>query len=504
VAITVRELARVDGLGLRLVAGESAADRPIAWAHAIELADPTPYLAGGELVMTTGINIGADAVAQSAYVARLAAAGSAALAVDTGTTLTEIPAGVLAAGTSAGLPVLEVPPSTPFIAITKTVIDALADDELRAVQQVVEGQEVLARATVTGGIPGVVDALADRLAATVVVLDAHRSVLAAAGPQRTRLLAALTDTTPAARRGAYVTGDADAYVTVQNLSAAQPHRGRLAVRSTVPLSNPDRLLVGHAVSLISIALEKPAGVVEAEQRLRSAVTRQLLQGSGLIDDGVLRYFGFAPHDEVVVVLLNDVGPMLAAQQDWARRLSAAGPYLMAHLTTTGSELAIVVPRAAGARIAEIGADLVRAPAGGASGPVPLGDIAVGLEQARIACHAGGVRFADFAELGPLDVLLAGRTTAELAVFAAPLAALNAELVATLEAFLRHNGHLEGAAAATGVHRHTLRHRMRRIGDALDDDLDDADTRTRLWLSIRARQLLSDRPHPPPSRGGPDR
>lgn len=499
-AITVRELAGVERLGLRLVAGESAADRPIVWAHAIELADPTPYLTGGELVMTTGINIGADAAAQSAYVARLAAAGSAALAVDTGTTLAEIPAGVLDAGHRAGLPVLEVPPSTPFIAITKTVIDALADDELRAVQQVVDGQEVLARATVEGGIPGVVDALADRLAATVVVLGADRSVLAAAGPQRPRLIAALTDSTPGVRRGAYVTGDADAFVTVQNLSAAQPHRGRLAVRSTAPLSNADRLLVGHAVSLISIALEKPAGVVEAEQRLRSAVTRELLRGSGLVDDGVLRYFGFAPHDDVVVVLLTDVGPMLTAQQDWARRL-AAGPYLM---HTTGSELAIVVPTAAGARIAEIGAGTVPTLTGGVSGPVPLGDIAVGLEQARIAGHAGGVRFADFTELGPLDVLLAGRTATELTVLAAPLAALSAELVSTLEAFLRCGGHLEGAAAATGVHRHTLRHRMRRIADALDDDLDDADTRTRLWLAIRAGQLLSDRPQPPPSRGGPDR
>ncbi|MCG7592589.1 PucR family transcriptional regulator [Mycobacterium sp. PSTR-4-N] len=498
-AITVRELVGVERLGLRLVAGQSAADSPIAWAHAIELADPTPYLAGGELVMTTGINIGADAAAQSAYVTRLAEAGSAALAVDTGTTLREIPAGVLDAGDRAGLPVLEVPPSTPFIAITKTVIDALADDELRAVQQVVDGQEVLARATVSGGIPGVVDALADRLAATVVVLGADRSVLAAAGPQRARLLAALTDSAPAARRGAYVTGDSDAFITVQNLSAAQSHRGRLAIRSTAPLSTADRFLLAHAVSLVSIALEKPTGVVEAEQRLRSAVTRELLRGSGLVDDGVLRYFGFAPHDEVVVVLLTEVGPMLAAQQEWGRRLAAAGPYLMVHLTTTGSELVIVVP--ATARLADTGS--VRAPVGGASGPVPLSDIAVGLEQARIACHAGGARFTHFPELGPLDVLLAGRTAAELAVLAAPLTALSVDLVATLEAYLRHNGHLEGAATATGVHRHTLRHRMRRIGDALDDDLDDADTRTRLWLAIRARQLLADRPQPP-SGGGPER
>jgi len=139
-AITARSLAKVKSLGLSLVAGAGAADREIAWAHAIELADPTPYLAGGELVMTTGINIGTDDAAQLDYVARLVSADAAAIAVDTGTTFTEVPAGVLAAGNALGLPVLEVPPSTPFIAIARVVVDALKADELRSVQRVVDEQ----------------------------------------------------------------------------------------------------------------------------------------------------------------------------------------------------------------------------------------------------------------------------------------------------------------------------------------------------------------------------
>jgi PucR family transcriptional regulator, purine catabolism regulatory protein len=57
-AITVRRLAGHKDLGLTLVAGRENADRAISWAHAIELADPTPYLSGGELVMTTGLKMG--------------------------------------------------------------------------------------------------------------------------------------------------------------------------------------------------------------------------------------------------------------------------------------------------------------------------------------------------------------------------------------------------------------------------------------------------------------
>ncbi len=42
--ITARGLAGIGSVGLALVAGTHAADRDIAWAHSIELADPTPYL----------------------------------------------------------------------------------------------------------------------------------------------------------------------------------------------------------------------------------------------------------------------------------------------------------------------------------------------------------------------------------------------------------------------------------------------------------------------------
>lgn len=501
-AITARELAQVEGLGLSLIAGTTAAERDITWAHAIELPDPTPYLSGGELVMTTGINIGTDERAQFDYVARLAAAGTAALAVDTGTTLAEVPAGVLAAGDRLGLPVLEVPPSTPFIAITRTVIDAVKADELRAVQRVVDGQEVLARATLRGGIPGVVEALAEKLAGTVLVVGTESTVLAAAGNEQDRLFAVVVDGahSPAARRGgAYVTGDADGYVTVQNLRAAQPVRGQLAVRTAAPMSNSERLLVAHAVSLISIALEKPAGVAEAEQRLRTAATRALLRSS-VVDDGVLRYFGFEPHAAVVVAVLHDVGPMLAAEQDLGRLLATAGPYLMAPV---GDEVVIVVPGSERRRIDGLASGLAQPPTGGVSDAVSVDEIAVGMEQARIAGQAHPGRMAAFADLGTFGVLLGGRSAAELTVLAAPLTPLDTELVGTLEAYLRRNGHLEAAATDLRIHRHTMRHRMRRIGALLADDVDAVDTRVRLWLAIRARQLLSERQPsaPPPSGGG---
>ena len=50
--LTLRALLGRDELRLRLMNGDP--DTPLTWVHGIELLDPTPYLSGGELVLTTG------------------------------------------------------------------------------------------------------------------------------------------------------------------------------------------------------------------------------------------------------------------------------------------------------------------------------------------------------------------------------------------------------------------------------------------------------------------
>ncbi len=53
--VAVRDIVGIQGLPLKLLAGETRADRPIRWVHASELEDPTPWLKGGELLLTTGM-----------------------------------------------------------------------------------------------------------------------------------------------------------------------------------------------------------------------------------------------------------------------------------------------------------------------------------------------------------------------------------------------------------------------------------------------------------------
>ena len=54
--LTLRDLVSTPELGLRLLAEGPDVDRPVTWVHVSELRDPTPFLSGGELLLTTGLD----------------------------------------------------------------------------------------------------------------------------------------------------------------------------------------------------------------------------------------------------------------------------------------------------------------------------------------------------------------------------------------------------------------------------------------------------------------
>src|SRR5258706_12191661 len=119
VPFTVRDLLDRSGVDLRLVGGRRGLSNAIRWVHVSELDDPTPWLKGGELLLTTGMGVGKTPARQRAYVERLVAAGLAGLGFGVGFSFQKAPAAVREAGERHSFPVFEVPYATPFIAITE-------------------------------------------------------------------------------------------------------------------------------------------------------------------------------------------------------------------------------------------------------------------------------------------------------------------------------------------------------------------------------------------------
>ncbi|KUL43630.1 PucR family transcriptional regulator [Streptomyces violaceusniger] len=576
---TLASLVRHPGLKLSVLAGEDRLETPVRWAHVSELADPVPYMEGGELLLITAMQIEAeDPEEMSRYVRRLVGAGVVGLGFALGVKYAEVPAALAAAAKEEGLPLIGVPRPTPFIAISKAVSAAIAADQYRAVTAGFEAQRELTRAAIGAEGPA---ALLARLAAHVdgwaALYDVSGSVVAVAPDWAARRAARLAPDVERLRSrpgpaSIVVGGGGEAGATgaepaedtavadrveLQSLGTGRrTTRGVLAVGTGAPLGTAERYAVHSAVALLTLTTERSRALREAEQRLGAAVLRMLLAGepdharavAGRLYGGLL--------DAPFRMLVAEV-PSGAAQPSHAATPGVdeapPEPFAEAATTATGTAageteaadpLATLTDtmEAAAARIGEsvlVVPDgerlIVLAPDGGAAvaacaeharavesrrgtkarprdrtaAAAPHGDeLVIGLsapsgpiaaaaayrqaEQALSVARRRGRMLVEHEQVAAGSVLPLLADDAVRAFADGMLRALHehdatgrGDLVASLRAWLSRHGQWDAAAADLGVHRHTLRYRMRRVEEILGRSLDDPDVRMELWLALKA-------------------
>ncbi|GLY46404.1 PucR family transcriptional regulator [Lentzea sp. NBRC 102530] len=415
--ILLHDLART--LGLPVLAGDVS--RPVGWVHGTELADPTPFLEGGELLLTTGLN-----ALTPGYVERLVHADVVGLGFGTGLGHDVVPPELVRQAERAGLGLVEVPREVPFIAISKAVSKALAADEYAALTRTSEAQRALTRAAVRDGVAGVVRRLGQWVNGWVVLLDpAGEPVHAHNVRQVPELRAELTrlGTSGGLASAAFEAGGWRVFLQALGGRA----RGVLAVGTAEPL-DADLNIVNTAASLLTLALAHNDAVDAAHRELRAGQFRLLLNGIPV--EGLPERFR---------VFVTDDPP---DDGFWAEH-----------------DGRIVV--------------LARESAGHASSEVDAGQVVRGYREARQAEKAGVRRFED----------LAGSLEVPEGFADALLGPLDAETRETLRTWLGHHGAWDPAATELGIHRHTLKNRVRKAEQALRRSLASPGLRAELWLAL---------------------
>ena len=140
--LTVESL--IAELGLTLVSGLQSAQAHVRWVHSTELTDPTPWLKGGELLLTMGIQLDGPKT-QRELIERLVDHEIAGLGFGTGFTHKRLPAALVTAARKHSFPLFEVPYELPFIAITERAFAQLLDERYEMLQRNMVG-DVLAEA----------------------------------------------------------------------------------------------------------------------------------------------------------------------------------------------------------------------------------------------------------------------------------------------------------------------------------------------------------------------
>lgn len=470
----VMDLTSMPRLGLTLRAGEAGATRPISWVHSSELTDPARFLSGGELLLTTGLALPATASGQRDYVRGLSEAGLAGLGFGVDLGHDEVPAALLDAAEQAGLPVLEVPLDTPFIEIGKAVSQALAEQRSAEVRRTESARKALTAAAVhADDLGGVVVRLARELDCWAVFLDAEERVVraepswaaaksSAFAPDLERLRAARSPSSA----GSCVDGES---LAVHPLGGAHRLAGFLAVGRKSPFNPTEHHITHVASSLLTIALTQARPVADA--RLRAIALKLLLSGDRTAFDELSEPLGAALPDEPAVVAVGS-GYAPSAVDDCAASGLLAGEL----------EGRLVVVASSGRR-------LPTARHLGVSTPTGLDGLTTAYQQAQRALEAATRRAAAVSRFENLGVGLLNDFGGQDAVARAesvlhPLREHDGDLVRSLRTWLQHHGHWNPAAAALGVHRHTLRHRMDKVAELLGSPLDSPDVRSELWLALR--------------------
>ncbi|WP_203615386.1 PucR family transcriptional regulator ligand-binding domain-containing protein, partial [Streptomyces sp. SID13726] len=182
-------LARED-LALRQIAGPVDPATVIHWAHTSEMADPYPYLLGGELLLTAGVHIPEAAGSGTYfddYVSRIVAAGGAALGFGVAPVHDTVPRALVAACDAYGLPLVEVPPETTFSGVARAVWQLMAQARHTELRRVSEAQQSLAAAASRPDpVPSVLRQLAQRVGGWAVLYGPDGTEVAGAGrvPER--------------------------------------------------------------------------------------------------------------------------------------------------------------------------------------------------------------------------------------------------------------------------------------------------------------------------------
>ncbi|WP_329023814.1 PucR family transcriptional regulator [Streptomyces sp. NBC_00690] len=510
---TLASLVQHSALKLTVRAGEERLDTPVRWAHVSELADPVPYLDGGELLLVTAMTLDAqDPDTMRRYVRRLDAAGVVGLGFAIGVFYDDIPDALLDAARDEGFPLLAVPRRTPFLAISKAVSAAIAADQYRAVTAGFEVQRELTRAALADGPNAVVARLAAHVNGWAALYDASGAVVAASPEWAARRAGRLTadlerlrDRSAPASTIAADTGDDR--VELQSLGTGRRVRGALAVGTAAALGTAERYAVHSAIALLTLSTERSRSLQHAEQRLGAAVLRMLLSGEpdharavasdlyGTLLDAPFRLLlaePSSPGDDAEPPPL----PVLAEALDAVA--SRAGETL---ITVPDSDSRLVVLAAdGGAVVADCTARYSAQDADDAgvviglsapTGPIAAAGAYKQSEQALSVARRRGRALVEHEDLaaGSIVPLLADDAVRAFADGTLrPLYAHDAtgrgDLVASLRAWLSRHGQWDAAAADLGVHRHTLRYRMRRVEEILGRSLDDPDVRMELWLALK--------------------
>ena len=509
-----------------VLAGASALRNTIRWVHTGEVPNMATLLRGGELLLTTGMGVGAGATDQKRFVADLAGRGVAALVIELGQRFRAgVPAALVSAAEQHGLPLVALHAEVPFVAVTEAIHTEIVNRHYSVLRRAERLQDDLTTLLLEGGgIPGVLATLADAVGNPAFLEGADRQLQLHASP------ASGGGGEDPVGVWTQVAADAETVGVVAPVPSVRGEPGRLVVLPiTGPLDAFSTLAVNRAAGMIALALLHTRQERELLARGRGDLLSDLAAGRTTAARAAERARSMGFEDRGGGAVLPLVARLGAGRdRSWApvlrdleRELATARISALLGIDASGGDLLTLLAlhptddRAA--LVDDVAGILRRTAPGDAHAAVvvvaglagPWSSLADELRDV-IASTAAAARLParawhDAAELPLHRLLSVWGGGEELTTFVSrvldPLIAHDEhhthQLMATLEALCEHGGRKAETARALHLNRQALYHRIARLREILARDVTDPNELLILHVALHARRQT--RPDATPRR-----
>ncbi len=472
-----------------------ALDRPIHWVHATDLADPTPFLLDGIVLLTTGAQFAdGDDERYVEYVRRLTDRGVRGLGFGTEVVRDGVPQALADACRVHRLPLFEVPYPTPFIAVAQANAESVAAQAYARRAWALAAQRAVSLAALRpDGLGATIAELARQLGTWAGLFDASGTLIREhpVGALAPDVLASVAgDAGTMLRRGARAasSGEAgDRRFTLETLGRGGHLRGVVAVASG-ELDHEARGVMTAVIAMTGLALEQHQAMSTARATLRAGLLPSLMTGDPQLAQRVAGpVWGGMPPAPIVVAVADAAPARSDAATEWLELRAAE---TRGGLFYGGGEggVILVLPADRTGLLADF-AELFHVSVGVSDAGRYL-EFAELHAQARTALAKGRGPVASFRGVAAAGILSALDSEQARALARARLAPLqrsdderDTALVTTVRAWLEHDARIDAAAVALGVHRHTVRSRIGHAERLLGDDLSSFAVRAELWAAL---------------------
>jgi PucR family transcriptional regulator, purine catabolism regulatory protein len=497
------ELLADPGLGAELVAGHAGVDRrgPIRWAHISELPDPTPWLEGGELLLTTGLGVKDSDDLQRRFVAGVADRGIVALGFAMGVSLPDVPPAMLDACDEHDLPLFTMPYEIPFIAVSRRVAHHAFEEHYATLRRAVDlHRQVLTSVVAEEGVDGVLATVGRAMPGTALIaLDFAGAELARHDPSRLAIdldAEALWDASPRERVREHERDGR--WIRTTAIVLGDHVEAMIVVVSGEPLLEHELLVLEQGVAGVSLELARHRSVRDAHRDRVDELLEEVAAGRATttVIERTLERIGAKPMDGFRVIALSRPpgirdSALCTLVED---ALLPLGTPIVGHLDAT---VHAIVPESCdieellGGALERRGWSQVTI--GRSRAKRGFDALRAAMREANVALNLdSAARVRDVDALG-LPGLLAGiRDDLGADDFVTQVLGPvldhdrdgTSQLIASLRAYLEHGCRPGPAAEELRVHRHTLTYRLDRIRELTGRDPRSGDHLVEFGLALK--------------------